>query len=208
MKLYRANFSTNAERVALALAYKGIEVESRYVPSDDRSEVIEVSSQPLVPVVVDTRERVTNVVVDSMQIIAYVESHVPSPPLYPSDEARYAEMMIFIDWFNRVWKVPPNRIEVELASEQPDHMLITKLAREMASYLDGFESLLAGRKFLFGSELSAADCCAFPFLKYALKREPADNDPFHLVLDEYQQLGDEHFKLRSWIKRIDELPRA
>jgi hypothetical protein len=45
-------------------------------------------------------------------------------------------------------------------------------------------------------------------LKYALKREPADNEPFHLVLDEYQQLGDEHFKLRSWIKRVDALPRA
>ncbi len=59
-----------------------------------------------------------------------------------------------------------------------------------------------------GSELSAADLCAFPFLKYALKREPADSEPFHLVLDDYQQLTDEHYKLRSWIKRIDELPRA
>jgi glutathione S-transferase len=208
MKLYRANFSTNVERVALALAHKGIEVDSTYISYDDRSEVVAVSGQPLVPVVVDHRERVDNVVVDSMQIIGYIENHVPSPPLYPTDEARFAEMMIFIDWFNRVWKVPPNRITAELASEQPDHMLITKLAREMASYLDGFESLLTGRKFLLGSELSAADCCAFPFLKYAVKREPADNDPFHLVLDEYQQLTDDHFKLRSWIKRIDALPRA
>jgi glutathione S-transferase len=208
MRLYRANFSTNVERVTLALAYKGIEVESRWISYDDRSEVMEISGQPLVPVIVDTRERVTNVVVDSMQIIAYVDGHVPSPPLYPSEESRFAEMMIFIDWFNRVWKVPPNRIAAELAAEQPDHMLITKLARELAAYLDGFESLLAGRKFLFGDELSAADCCAFPFLKYAVKREPADNDPVHLVLDEYQQLTDEHFKLRSWIKRMDALPRA
>ena len=160
------------------------------------------------PVVVDTRERVTNVVVDSMQIIGYIEQHVPSPPLFPEDEARFAEMMVFVDWFNRVWKLPPNRITAELAADQPDHVLITKLAREMASALDGFESLLNGRQFLFGSELSAADCCAFPFLKYALKREPADNHPFHLVLDEYQQLGGEHVKLRSWIKRVDALPRA
>jgi glutathione S-transferase len=208
MRLYRANFSTNVERVTLALAHKGIEVDSTYVPYDDRTEVVEVSGQPLVPVIVDTRERVTNVVVDSMQIIAYIENHVPAPPLFPSDEARYAEMMVFIDWFNRVWKVPPNRIEAELASAEPDHMLIIKLGRELAAYLDGFESLLTGRKFLFGDELSAADLCAFPFLKYALKREPADNEPFHLVLDEYQQLGDEHFKLRSWIKRVDALPRA
>jgi glutathione S-transferase len=209
MILYRANFSTNVERVALALAHKGIDVESRWISYDDRSEVEKVSGQPLVPVVVDNREHIDNVVVDSMQIIAYVEGHVPSPPLYPSDEARFAEMMVFIDWFNRVWKLPPNRIEAELASEQPDHMLITKLGREMASYLDGFDSLLAGRKFLFGDEFSAADCCAFPFLKYAvLKREPADNEPFHVVLDEYQELTDDHFRLRQWIKRIEAMPRV
>jgi glutathione S-transferase len=208
MRLYRANFSTNVERVALALAYKGIEVESRWISYDDRSEVIEVSSQPLVPVIVDSRERVTNVVADSMQIMAYVEHHVPSPPLYPSDEARYSELMIFVDWFNRVWKVAPNRIEAELAKEQPDHMLITKLGREMALALDGFDGLLAGRQYLFGDEVSAADFCAFPFLKYAAKREPADNEPFHLVLDEYQELTDEHMRLRSWIRRIDAMPRV
>jgi glutathione S-transferase len=208
MILYRANFSTNVERVTLALAHKGIEVESRWIAYDDRSEVERVSGQPLVPVVVDHRERVDNVVVDSMQIISYVEQHVPSPPLFPTDEARFAEMMVFIDWFNRVWKLPPNRIAAELASEEPDHMLITKLAREMASSLDGFDSLLSGRKFLFGDEFSAADCCAFPFLKYAAKRAPADNEPFHVVLDDYLTLTDEHFKLRSWIKRVDAMPRA
>jgi glutathione S-transferase len=143
-----------------------------------------------------------------MQIVSYIDQLLPSPPLYPTDEARFAEMLVFIDWFNRVWKLPPNLIAAELASEEPDHMLITRLARDMAAALDGFESLLAGRKYLMGSELSAADICAFPFLKYALSRETADAEPFHLVLDEYQQLGDEHFKLRSWIKRMDALPRA
>lgn len=204
MRLYRANFSTNAERVALALAHKGIEVESRYISYEDRSEVEEVSGQPLVPVLVDGGK----VVVDSMQIVAYLEQLVPQPALYPSDEARFAETMVFIDWFNRVWKLAPNRIEAELAGEQPDHMLITRLGREMASALDGFDSLLAGRQFLMGPQLSAADIAAFPFLKYAAKREPADSEPFHQVLDEYQELTDEHFRLRQWIRRMDALPRA
>jgi glutathione S-transferase len=204
IRLYRANFSTNAERVALALAHKGIEVQSRYIDPADRSEVERISGQPLVPVLVhDDR-----VVVDSMQIVAYLEDLVPSAPLYPRDEARYAEMLIFIDWFNLVWKLAPNRIQAELASEAPDHMVITRCGREMAAALDGFEALLAGRRFLFGPQLSAADCAAFPFLKYALVRDPADNEPFHRILDEYQQLDDEHFRLRSWIKRVDELPRA
>ena len=46
-------------------------------------------------------------------------------------------------------------------------------------------------------------------MKYAaLKREPADNEQFHVVLDEYQELTDEHFRLRQWIKRVDAMPRA
>ncbi len=87
-------------------------------------------------------------------------------------------------------------------------MVITSLGREMAAALDGFEQLLTGRRFLFGDELSAADCAAFPFLKYALGREPADNELFHQILDDYQQLEQDQFRLRGWIKRVDALPRA
>ena len=48
-------------------------------------------------------------------------------------------MMFFIDWFNRVWKMFPNGIEAELAKEDPDHMVVIGLGREMAAALDGFE---------------------------------------------------------------------
>ncbi len=205
MRLYRANFSTNAERVALALAHKGIEVESKYIDYADRSEVERVSGQGLVPVLVDG----DTVVVDSMRIVQYLDDLVPTPPLFPrDDDARYAEMMIFVDWFNRVWKLAPNRIEAELAAEHPDHMLIITLGREMKAALEGFDALLTGRRYLMGTEFSAADCAAFPFLKYALKREPADGEAFHRVLEEYQQLDDDFGRLRSWIKRVDAMARA
>ena len=204
IRLYRANFSTNAERVALALAHKGIEVESRYIDYADRSEVQRVSGQGLVPVLVDG----DTVVVDSMRIVQYLDDLVPNPPLFPRDDARYAEVMIFTDWFTRVWKLAPNRIEAELAAEQPDHMVIIALGREMKVALEGFEALLTGRQYLMGDEFSAADCAAFPFLKYAAKRDPADGEGFHRVLDEYQELDDDLFRLRSWIKRVDAMPRA
>ncbi len=204
MRLYRANFSTNAERVALALAHKGIEVESKYIDYADRGEVQRVSGQGLVPVLVDG----DTVVVDSMRIVQYLDDLVPAPPLFPRDDARYAEMMIFIDWFNRVWKLAPNRIEAELAADRPDHMVVIALGRELKVALEGFEALLTGRQYLLGDEFSAADCAAFPFLKYAAKRDPADGEAFHRVLDEYQELDDDLFRLRSWIKRVDAMPRA
>ena len=53
LRLYRFRYSTNVERVALALAYKGIEVESVEIDPDDRTPVRELSGQDLVPVLVE-----------------------------------------------------------------------------------------------------------------------------------------------------------
>lgn len=205
MRLYRAPFSTNVERVALALAHKGLEVESVVISYDDRSLVEEVSGQPLVPVLVDDEGTVVR---DSMAIVAHLERLFASAPLYPVAPVRRAELDVFVDWFNGVWKVAPNAIEAELAAAAPDGGRIGSLAASLAAALDRFEALLCDRAHLFGDEFSAADCCAFPFLKYALRRDRADDEPFHRVLDEYQQLGDDHPRVAGWIERVDARPRA
>jgi glutathione S-transferase len=204
IRLYRAPFSTNVERVALALAHKGLTVESVVIDYGDRGEVERVSGQGLVPVIDDDG----TVVVDSMGIVRYLEERYPVAPLYPTDAARRAEMLMFIDWFNRVWKGPPNEIEAELAKPDPDQERIARLSGEMAAALDRFEAMLAGRDHLFGDDFSAADCAAFPFLKYALFLEPADDEAFHRILAERQQLGDDHPRLADWIRRVNERPRA
>lgn len=204
LRLYRARFSTNVERVALALAHKGLEAESVWIEYSDRSEVERVSGQGLVPVLDDSG----TVVVDSMAIVAYLEERWPQPPLYPRDEARRAEMDGFIDWFNRVWKRAPNAIEAELGRPTLDRQRLAELSAAMAGHLDHFESLLAGRDHIFGADFSAADCAAFPFLKYALHRDSQDDELFHRILDDHQQLGDNHSRLEAWIRRVDGRPRA
>jgi glutathione S-transferase len=203
MRLYRLHGSTNVERVALALAYKGIEVESIWVESHDREPVEQVSGQPLVPVIEEDGE----IVFDSTAILRYLERHYPEPPLYPRDEARRAEMDIYIDWFNRVWKRSPIDLEAVFLRGQPDEDHVAVLAEGMATHLDLHEALLGGRDYVFGSEFSAADCAAFPFLKYALGRDPGDEELFHRILDEYQTTSGRP-RLRAWIERIDERPRA
>ena len=204
IRIYRAPFSTNVERVALALAHKELRVESVVIDYRDRSEVERVSGQGLVPVIEDDG----TVVVDSMEIIRHLEARYPEPPLYPADEASRAEMLIFIDWFTQVWKQRPNATEAELGQPEPDHERIASLANEMAAALDRFEALLAGRDHLMGDDFTAADCAAFPFLKYALFRDPVDDELFHRILDQHQQLGDTHPRLAAWIRRVDERPRA
>ena len=204
LRLYRIPFSTNVERVALALAHKGIEVEWIDVDPDDRSEVVRVSGQELVPVLVEG-DRVLS---DSPVILEYLEERFPERPLYPVEPARRAELRTFVDWFNRVWKRPPNLLVAEELKPEPDPARIAELAQQITDALPLFEDLLADRDYLFGDELSAADVVAFPFLKYAVLWEDGDDERFHEVLRETQQLDGRYPRLEAWIHRIDALPRG
>jgi glutathione S-transferase len=201
--LYRAPFSTNVERVAIALALKDLEVESVVISYADRTPVVEVSGQGLVPVIVDDGE----VVADSTRILRYLDARYPDPPLFPSDPVPRAEVGIFLEWFNDVWKRAPNAMEAELEKAVPDEALVAELSRRMRATLPVFESLLDGRDHLFG-ELSAADLAAYPFLKYGARRDPADDELFHRLLDEHLRLDGEYPRLRAWIDRIGSLPQV
>jgi glutathione S-transferase len=203
IRLYRFRYSTNVERVTMALAHKGLEVDSIWVDPDDRGPVERVSGQRLVPVIEDDG----CVVCDSTAILRYLEERYADPPLYPLDEARRAEMDVYIDWFNRVCKRPPNEIEAELTGERPNRDHIQELAAAIGASLDFHEALLAGREYLFGDRFSAADCAAFPFLKYALSRDPDDDELFHRILDEHQSVSGRR-RLEAWIRRVDQHPRA
>jgi glutathione S-transferase len=204
IRLHLIPYSTNVERVALALAHKGLDAEPVVHDPADRSRVRELSGQDLVPVI----EHEGRVIADSPVILEYLEQIKPDPPLYPADVARAIEMRVFIDWFNRVWKAPPNAIAAELDSGAPDRARVDELSAEIAAALDWFESLLDGRDYLFGAEPSAADFVAFPFLKYAVAIDPSDDETFHRVLHEHQPLGDTHQRLAAWIERVDQLPRT
>jgi len=201
IRLYRAPFSTNCERVLLTLARKGLEAEPVWISYEDRSPAEAVSGQGLVPVLDYDGE----IVVESMDIVRFLDERHPEPPLYPPDAS---EVLAFIDWFDGTWKVAPNEIEAELEKPEPDHARMDDLGQLMIGRLDYFEQLLAGGDYLFGDELTAADLCAFPFLKFATLHDPADDEPFHVILRDRQRDGRERPRLAAWIDRIDALPRA
>jgi glutathione S-transferase len=195
LRLYCAPWSTNVERVALALAHKGLGVERVWIDYADRSPVIAASGQPLVPVL----EHDGHVVSASLRILRYLEQRWPQPPLFPADPAQAARVTVFLEWFDGVWKGPPNSI----ADGGPDPVA----SQRLRVWLDVFEDLLGVGDFLFGS-FGAADCAAYPFLKYAAGRPQDDDELFHRVLE--QELGGDgaHPRLEAWIERVGALPRA
>jgi RNA polymerase-associated protein len=204
LTVYRIPFSTNVERVALALAHKGVDVEWIDVDPADRSPVRKVSGQELVPVLVDG----DLVLHDSPRILEHLEVRFPEPPLFPREPARREELRSFLDWFNQVWKRAPNLIAAEEGQPVPDRALIAELERELAGSLPRFEALLQHRDFLFGDELSAADVTAFPFLKYAVLWDEGDDERFHEILRDAMPLDGRYPRLEAWIHRIDARPRA
>jgi glutathione S-transferase len=203
VRLYRAEWSTNCERVGIALAHKGIEAQSVLIEYSNRAPVEAISGQELVPVIEDGGE----VINDSVAILRHLERRTPQPPLFPADPARRAEVDVFIDWFEHVYKRAPNALEDELERDRPDPQLVAALGAEMRERLGVFERLLDRRDYLFG-EFGAADCVAYPFLKYAAGREPADEELFHRILSENQPLGDDLPNLRAWIERVGGRQRA
>jgi glutathione S-transferase len=194
IQVHRVPFSTNVERVALAAAYKGIEIEWIDHPYDDRAEVVRISGQELVPVLVDGGL----VLPDSEAILRLFEERVPEPPLWPRERARRAEVDVFVEWFNRWWKRAPN-----LVAGGGDE---AKYGPRITAAFDRFEALLDGREYLYG-EFGVADVIAFPFLKYALLWDEGDEHEFHRILRRWQPIEGRQ-NVEAWIRRIDALPRA
>jgi maleylpyruvate isomerase len=188
LRVHRVPYSTNVERVALAAAHAGVGVEWVDHPDGDRSAVLAVSGQRLVPV---AELPGGEVVVGSMAIVERLGA-------FPYDPVAH----VFVEWFDRVWKVAPNAIEAGTGDR-------AALGAELAGSRAIFEALLAAGPFLLGDELGLADVCAFPFLKWAApEAAPADAPRFEHILVEHLALGAAFPRLRAWIERVDALPRA
>ena len=68
------------------------------------------------------------VVADSMRIVSWLEKRRPDPPLWPASLGRRAEVDVFLEWFDKVWKVPPNAMAAELAAAEPDQQRLHDLS--------------------------------------------------------------------------------
>jgi glutathione S-transferase len=201
IRVHRVPFSTNVERIALACGIKGIEVEWVDHDNADRSALRALSGQDLVPVA----EFGDEVVFDSPVILERLELEFPEPRLYPRDAADLALTQIFVEWFNEVWKGPPNALDEAYPNPHPAE---GPLLLRIAAWTDRIDDRLSKLPYLLGEAVGVADVVAYPFLRYAVDEpDPADEQPFHRILHDVLSPG-EHFGLDRWIDRMAALPQA
>ena len=196
LRVHRIPFSTNVERVAIAAGLKGLRVEWIDHDPADRGAIRALSGQDLVPVAELPGGRLLH---DSPVILRALDELAPDPPLWPADPAERAMADVFAEWFNQVWKGPPNRIAD--GAEQPGDR------KWLAASRDVFEALLDARPYLLGVEPGIADVLAYPFLRYGRGLSIGDDDRFHAVLAEHLDPSG-HPRLDAWLDRCAALPQA
>ncbi len=150
------------------------------------------------------------VVIDSMRIVERLEALAPEPAALSGRPAERAELDVFIEWFNLVWKGPPNELDDELLGGRagPGGGRGPR-SRALAEWTPLFEAMLSRSPYLGGEALGAADVCAFPFLKYAVvETPPEDDESFHRMLERCLKPADAYPLFATGSARVDALPRA
>jgi glutathione S-transferase len=182
-------WSTNCERVSIAAALAGVEVDWTLVTFDDRTVIVELSGQKGVPIA----ELDGKVVVGSLEIAGRI-----APQLWPVEPRARALVETFLEWFDRVWQQP-----LGVLWRDTDEARKTRAAKRLDRSIDRFEALLEG-DYLFG-ELSVADVASYPFLKYATDANPDDDYDIHEIMRRSLSV-EERPRVAAWLDRVAALP--
>jgi glutathione S-transferase len=154
MVIYGFETSNNL-KVRVGLEYKGIDHEFRTIDPADRREVLRVSGQFLTPVMVHGE----TVLFDSAAILRYLDANFPdTPKLFGRSRDEQWEIE---DWerFGRGPLAEPmmRLVHARVAGRTVDDELRAGAARDLAAAVERLTRRLAGRTWLVGENLSAAD---------------------------------------------------
>lgn len=210
LTLYELPPSPNSIKIRLALGLKGIECTRHTINPMDRAALVEVSGQPLAPVLVDSvaGEGGDRVVFDSFAIMRYLQANHrgQGPDLYSADRDA---IRVIEDWEsyarNELGQVI-GMIFGQAFAPASDPAVIAEANRLLNERALRVEETLAGQDYLCGEAPNAADLSVAPFLLYGTL-DPADfaqAEGFASIqafFAAHLKLG-EAPKTRAWIARV------
>lgn len=193
MKLFDSAFSPFARKVRMVLEHKGLAFEAVDGLLKSRHAELRAANPRLeVPTLVDG----DIVVVNSADIVSYLEHRHPERPVYPATPAARVHA--------RAWEraadsfIDPILIDISYWkwAERDDVMpagLLEAARADLARVYDALDTELAGREFVSGDAVSIADIALFPHLASVRAMEV-----------EYSL--ERHRHLARWFKRMRALP--
>jgi glutathione S-transferase len=197
--LYDLHASPHNIKVRLALAYKKIPFAIIPVDSDHREAVIEVSGQPLTPVLVhgDT------VVYDSYAITRYLDANFRSGPRLYSPDRKTMQAIEGWENFVRGECGPPVGMTFgQFFAPAPDAAKLKQAGEMINRAASRLEEALADRRCLVGEAPTAADMAVAPMIYYgALPDEVAKSNPIAGFFHKHLRIENAP-KTRAWVQRI------
>ncbi|MHC4837017.1 MAG: glutathione S-transferase family protein [Planctomycetota bacterium] len=189
LRLHTLAPSPNNVKVRIALGMKGLDYED--VPQDpqDRAPLIELTGQPLTPVLEHGESRLF----DSGAILRYLDANFGGPRLFPSG---YDEMKEVEKWeaFSRYDVV-----------DSIGTMWMASVREALGAPLDQVEARLEAKPFLCGDEASAADVTLASLMVYQVGLEhPAITQmPFlAFVAENFAIDAAAHPRTHAWVRKL------
>lgn len=194
--------SFNSRKVRYALGVKGAAYDCIEISDANRDAVIELSGQPLTPVL-----RHGDVVMfDSGAIVRYIDANIPGPRLFSTN---VDEMRAIEEWEGRSRSLvldPYLQIVRLVRSGQADSDAI---ARARDQFFDGarqVEAALNPAGFLVGERLTAADVFCACYLAYGfLTAAEAGSRPPMLWALNHLSLAEPLPRLAAWFEQLRRL---
>ena len=173
--LYQFAVSCSAEKVRRALNHKGVEWETVEVNWFDRQNLIEVSGQKLVPILVHDAATVGP---SSIEVLDFIEDNFDGPSIYPDDSRALCHMIdiyvegtlfrmgleIFFPAAAAIFKNAAfDKDVVERMGKSPSELeaLLAQNKKKYEPHIAIWDQHFANRKYFLGDKDSAADFILF-----------------------------------------------
>jgi glutathione S-transferase len=199
--------SNNNMKVRIALNYKGIEHDVFPVGMGDeqaREKVLEVSGQPLTPVLTHG----DRAVFDSAAILRYLEANFPGTPrLFPTEREEFQAAEKLERWARYELVEPMGTAFGELLKQmgggEPDLEVCCAASGRLNELTAQIEERLENGPFLMGDTMSIADVTAAPQVFYGMvPDEVVAKVPPAAFFQQNFVLGEGRDRTREWCMRV------
>jgi len=201
IQLYDLAPSPNNIKVRIALHYKGIPFERIAVNPQEREQLVEVSGQPLTPVLVDDGR----VLFDSSSILRWIDANYreEGPRLFSADYASMGEIERWesharTELFGPILAM----FRLCMSNAGPDESC-AEASRALNELTLCHEERLSSQDWLVGDAMSAADISAAPLICYAMVDDAfARKYPIAPFFQQHLKLGEGRERTRAWVERV------